>query len=81
VELASADPGRADLDNYLAGGRIGLGDVEQFHRARRREDERLHRAAPHACMVARLSVDREGTGLAGRDDGRPGSRYAPLQRL
>ncbi len=65
MQLAAADPGRADLDQYLAGGRIGLGDVEQFHLARRREDECLHRAAPYVCMVARLSVDRGGTGLTG----------------
>jgi hypothetical protein len=43
VQLAAAYPGRADLDHRLAGGRIGLGDIEQLNPARRREDERLHR--------------------------------------
>jgi len=81
MQLASADPGRADLDNHLAGGRLGLGDVEQFHRARRREDERLHRAAQYASMVARLSVDRCGARPAGTATAGRGSRYASLQRL
>ena len=63
------------------GAGSGSGTSSSSTCARRREDERLHRAAPYVCMVARLSVDRDGTGLAGRDDGRPGSRYAPLQRL
>jgi hypothetical protein len=45
MQLAAADPGRADLDYLLAGGRVGLGDIEQLHPARRREDERLHRGS------------------------------------
>lgn len=59
MQLAAADPGRADLDKHLAGGRIGLGDIEQLHLARRCEDECLHCAAHSASMVARLSVYRE----------------------
>jgi hypothetical protein len=67
VQLAAADPRHADLNHRLAGGRVGLGDVEQLDRSRRREDERLHRAAQVVSMVARLSVYRDPQG---RDEGR-----------